>query len=358
MPVRVANSHFPKVGEHSALCIEKPVMNGNRPPKRLVIGLLNNMSVSALDATERQFAAILDSASAGIDIELKRFVLPEILESESTSIYRDRNYESSESLGSADVDGLIVTGREPMTPELRHEPYWDSFVQALEWAQNETVSTIWSCLAAHAAVLHLDGIRRVRSEQKHSGIYNCTRVSDHPIAAGMPLQFCLPHSRWNGLREADIMRAGYEVITQTEGGEVDCFLRQGKSLFVFFQGHPEYQAETLLLEYRRDVGRFLRGEATNYPCIPYGYFDRTATRELTAIQLRAIEDRREDTLAQIAAVFSTAETKNGWHSAASRFYRNWLGYISSQKMSHSEMNDERVTCQSGSEADALQSTYR
>ncbi len=355
MPVIVVNSPLPNVTDRGTMRFEEALLNVDPAPKRLVIGLLNNMSAGALDATERQFTALLESASADIEIELKRFVLPEIMEGEPTSIYSDRNYESSESLPDAQIDGLIVTGREPTTPDLRNEAYWQSFARILEWAQTETLSAVWSCLAAHAAVLHMDGIQRVKSEQKHSGIYSCTRVSDHPIAAGMPLQFRLPHSRWNGLREADVMRAGYEVITQTEGGEVDCFLREGKSLFVFFQGHPEYEAETLLLEYRRDVGRFLRGEAANYPCIPYGYFDRAVTRELTCIQLEAIENRRENILSQIESIFSTNETKNGWHSAASRLYRNWLGYISSQKLSRSDLSRKTVTSGRESDVEVVQS---
>ena len=43
------------------------------------------------------------------------------------------------------------------------------------------------------------------------------------------------------------------------------FVKQTRSLFIFFQGHPEYEETTLLREYRRDVGRFLRGQQPHYP---------------------------------------------------------------------------------------------
>jgi homoserine O-succinyltransferase/O-acetyltransferase len=357
MSVTVVNSQIPNLRDNAVLRVEKSRKDMDRAPKRIVIGLLNNMSVGALDATERQFVALLESASDGLSIQLKRFALPEILEGESASVYRDRNYESSDLLEGAEIDGLIVTGREPTTPDLRNEQYWPSFVRVLEWAQSGTISTVWSCLAAHAAVLHLDGIQRVRSERKHSGIYPCTRVSDHPIAAGVPLQFRCPHSRWNGLREADIMRAGYEVITQTEGGEVDCFLREGRSLFVFFQGHAEYQAETLLLEFRRDVGRFLRGEAANYPAIPQGYFDRATTAELRRVELHAIERQQEDTLAQIASIISSVDKQNGWLFAASRIYRNWLEYIHTEKTSRADARQNAEARESGSGGYALQSMH-
>ena len=59
-------------------------------------------------------------------------------------------------------DALIVTGTEPVAPLLSDEPYWERLRELLQWAQANTTSSIWSCLAAHAAVELLDGIRRRR----------------------------------------------------------------------------------------------------------------------------------------------------------------------------------------------------
>jgi homoserine O-succinyltransferase len=289
------------------------------------------MSAGALEATERQFTLILNSASKDFSIRLKRYFLPEVAQSEPAAVYRDLNYGSIESLWSAKLDGLIVTGREPLTPNLRDEPYWDSFVRVIEWARDNTCSTTWSCLAAHAAVLHMDGIQRVRSEEKKSGIFDCARISDHPIAANVPDRFRLPHSRWNGLAEPDLTGCGYEVITRIDNADVDCFIKQERSLFLFFQGHPEYQSETLLLEYRRDVGRFLRGESAAYPSIPQGYFDENTSRELFEIRRRATGQSHEETLAQLIEFFSATGQENAWHATASTIYRNWLEYISSEK---------------------------
>jgi len=55
------------------------------------------------------------------------------------------------------------------------------------------------------------------------------------------------------------------------------FVKERKSLFLFFQGHPEYDADSLPREYRRDVGRFLRSERESYPGMPKGYFDEATT---------------------------------------------------------------------------------
>ncbi|HEX4032092.1 MAG TPA: homoserine O-succinyltransferase [Terracidiphilus sp.] len=329
MPVTLAkNPSTIRIDNRASRDLE-PAERAGRQDKQLIIGLLNNMS--AIEATERQFTSLLESASHGFSILLKRYYMPEVAKSESAALYRGRHYESIESLWGSDLDGLIVTGREPLTSNLRDEPYWDSFVRVLEWARENTCSAIWSCLAAHAAVLHMDGIPRVRSEQKYSGIFDCTRVSDHPIAAKVPARVRLPHSRWNGLAEADLTRSGYDVITRADDAGVDCFIKQDRSLFVFFQGHPEYQSETLLLEYRRDVARFLRGDSVNYPGVPRGYFNDQALQELSEIQRQATGQPQEATLARLATVFSATSKENGWHTTASTFYRNWLEHISSEK---------------------------
>jgi homoserine O-succinyltransferase len=141
----------------------------------------------------------------------------------------------------------------------------------------------------------------------------------------------MPHSRWNGLVEADLERCGYQLITRTDHAGVDCFIKQDRSLFLFFQGHPEYQPETLLHEYRRDVGRFLRGESPRYPGIPLGYFDEKASRELAKIQRHAAIGQHGETFAQLATLFSATARDDGWHTAGSTIYHNWLEYISSEK---------------------------
>jgi homoserine O-succinyltransferase len=60
------------------------------------------------------------------------------------------------------------------------EPYWAAFSQLVDWASHNTISTLWSCLAAHAAVLRLDRIERVPLREKCIGIFDCDKLADHP----------------------------------------------------------------------------------------------------------------------------------------------------------------------------------
>jgi homoserine O-succinyltransferase/O-acetyltransferase len=291
----------------------------------LHIGLVNNMPETAFKATQRQFVSLLDAASGDIQIRLSLFILPGLSKSES-GIHS--GYSNVDALFDTRLDGLIVTGREPTTPNLRDEPYWESFTQVLEWAQENTSSTIWSCLAAHAAVLHMDDIRRRKRSNKLSGVFECVPASDHWLTKGVPLRFQVPHSRWNGVAEADLAARGYEVVARSGDTEVDTFIKQGSSLFLFFQGHPEYESDTLCREYRRDVERYLR-QLNVYPSMPADYFDQDTEDALNAVWKQA--SGTEDLLTDITNALQAGSIRNTWHSTATSMYRNWLEFICARR---------------------------
>jgi homoserine O-succinyltransferase len=296
----------------------------------LDIGLLNNMPDAALDATERQFRALLDAAADGLAVRLTLYTLPEIPRSDFGR-HQVSRYSDFRDLWDHHHDGLIVTGTEPRAADLKDEPFWGSLTRVLEWAERHTHSTILSCLAAHAGVLHSDGIVRRPLGDKRFGIFECVGVSNHPVTAGAPSRLRMPHSRWNEIPEEALLACGYSVLTRSADAGVDAFVRQRKSMFVFFQGHPEYDATTLLLEYRRDIGRFLRGERDTYPPMPQGYFDEETGHRLRTLRERALSDRHEQLLAEFPLAMAAGKVTNSWRSTAEGLYRNWLRYIHSEK---------------------------
>ena len=299
-------------------------------PNCVDVGLINNMPDPALDATERQFRALLGAAAGHLTVRLTLYTLPEV---PRTDFGRQQvsKYTNIDELWTRHHDGLIVTGTEPQAADLKDEPYWGSLTRVLEWAEHHTYSTILSCLAAHAGILHIDGIVRRPLDDKRFGVFECVRVSDHPLTACAPDRVRMPHSRWNEIPEEALRACGYRVLTRSDGAGVDAFVKQRKSLFVFFQGHPEYEATTLLLEYRRDIGRFLRGERDTYPPMPVGYFDDETVRVLDDLRERALSDRREELLAQFPLSAAAGRVMNNWRSAGESLYRNWLGYLSWEK---------------------------
>ena len=139
--------------------------------KRIDIGLVNNMPDAALLATERQFSNLLAAASGRMDVRLHLYALSDVPRSAEARAALKRTYQDVKALRPGRLDALIVTGAEPVAPELDQEPYWRALADLIDWADANTVSTILSCLAAHAGVLHLDGIEREPLPAKCSGIF-------------------------------------------------------------------------------------------------------------------------------------------------------------------------------------------
>lgn len=297
----------------------------------VTIGLLNNMAGAAFKATERQFVTLLDSASEGIPIHVSFYALPGLSRTESRGQHFANHCENAVSLLDTHLDGLIVTGREPKMASLRDEPYWRSFTQVLEWARSNTYSTLWSCLAAHAAILHMDGIDRRKSDEKNFGIFECMHETEHELTQGLATRFHVPHSRWNGVEHQDLVERGYSVLSRIAGDGVDTFIKQEQSLFVFFQGHLEYETDTLMREYRRDVGRYIKGELRVYPLLPRGYFDEGTERALTALGEQATLLRNVEIVKQVAAAMEKTTINNTWSQPATQIYANWLQLIHTRK---------------------------
>jgi homoserine O-succinyltransferase/O-acetyltransferase len=294
------------------------------------VALVNNMPDAALDATERQFRALLSAAAGDVDVSLTMYSLPEVRRGEFGR-QRVRRYAPIDELWDRRHDGLIVTGAEPHAADLKDEPYWGSLTRLLEWAEASTYSTILSCLAAHAGILFMDGISRRPLGGKRFGVFECLRVCDHPLTKSAEDGLRMPHSRWNDVPEEALRACGYHVLMRSAEAGVGMFVKQRKSLFVFFQGHPEYDAVTLLLEYRRDVARYLRFEREVYPAMPQGYFDVAIERRLAELQARALRERTEALLAEFPIAAAAGSVANNWRSSAEQVYRNWLAFIATAK---------------------------
>jgi len=224
------------------------------------------------------------------------------------------------------IDGLIVTGAEPNAATLPQETFWRELTDIVDWAKDNTRSAIWSCLAAHVAVLHLDGVERKRIETKCSGIHDCLKVSSHWLTEGLPSPFKVAHSRLNELRADDLTAHGYQLLAQSPQGGVDSFAKDLGSHFIFFQGHPEYEALSLEREYFRDISRFLSGERDIYPGLPIGYFDAETEQRLVAFAARAQSERRPALSTELPERNLRQDMETG--AAATVMFRNWLDYLS------------------------------
>jgi homoserine O-succinyltransferase/O-acetyltransferase len=328
MPVLV--DRYPSLAASSPALRNAPYEG---PLRHIDVGLVNNMPDAAMEATVRQFLALLGAAGDGVVVHLKLFSMPGVPFSEWRRQHLSTCYLDFDEIWDTRLDGLIVTGTEPRAFDLAAEPYWADLARLVDWAEENTTATVWSCLAAHAAVLHLDGIKRSPLARKCFGLFEHITAPEHHLLQGQSSPILTPHSRWNELSEESLISSGYRVLSKSTVAGVDIFVKERKSLFLFFQGHPEYEADTLAREHRRDVGRFLRSESDDYPNLPEQYFDPAATELLNVFRSRALADRREELLSEFPVERSFRTLAHSWHAQASRTYRNWLNYIIGRKAS-------------------------
>jgi homoserine O-succinyltransferase len=308
---------------------------GNRETRRepLRIALINNMPDSALEDTEVQFYELLDSAAGDIPLSLKLYSLPHLPHSDAGQKHLNNFYFEFNDLLNSRFDGAIMSGTEPRQADLRDEPYWTALTKVLDWAEKSTASTVLSCLAAHAGVLYSDSIPRHRLSDKRFGVFEHKKVRDHALTNGAGNTMEIPQSRWNELRADELTSRSYEILMQSAEAGVDLFVKKKReSLFVHFQGHPEYSTRTLLKEYRRDIKRFLRKERETYPSMPHGYFDDKATKLLSAFRESVVANPREELLAKFPEAAVAGTLQETWQASAAAVYRNWLEYLLSRKV--------------------------
>lgn len=300
----------------------------DRGGAELTIGLINNMPDPALKATERQFMKLLQAAAGPRRIRFHCFSLPSVKRSPEAKWHVESEYSDLADLKRQRFDGLIVTGAEPVAPELDQEPYWRDLTELIDWAKLNTRSTIWSCLAAHAAVLHLDRIERRRLPAKCHGIFDCEAVISDQLTHAAPVPLKVSHSRLNEIAESDLAEAGYQVLTRSAQAGVDVFVRQYASRFVFFQGHPEYDALSLQREYLRDIGRYLARERDNYPHLPVSYFAAATEEKLARFEKQARHQRHPALTNELPGLNLRDDIGAG--SAAAALFCNWLQYLGAE----------------------------
>lgn len=294
------------------------------------IALVNNMPDAALEETELQFSSLIEAAAGDVAVTMKFYSLPGIVRTGRAQERVTNEYFGVDDLWNSRFDGVIITGTEPRQPDLRKEPYWAELAKTFEWAERNTKSAVLSCLAAHAGVLHGDGIERQPLTDKRFGLFEERKTCDHALLRGASDPMPFPHSRWNELRTEQLSAAGYTVLTSSPEAGANLFVKRKRdSLFVHFQGHPEYGAQTLLKEYRRDVGRFLRKERETYPNMPSKYFDSEATRLLTDFRELAVTSGRADSMKSFPEQAIANRLTSPWRATAVCVYRNWLQYAAS-----------------------------
>jgi homoserine O-succinyltransferase len=343
MPIFLEGSSAPdRWADHKAARAISIVTDSRPRLDGIRIALVNNMPDAALEDTEAQFFTLLDAAAGRIRARIRLYTLPGVPRTERGRQHLSCLYSEFRDLWTRQFDAIIVTGTEPCTPRLSNEPYWPQIKQLIDWAERNTITSVWSCLAAHASVLQGDGIERRRLSNKKFGVFEVARIVHHPLTR-LEEKIRFPHSRWNELPGDALLQAGYTILTESPSAGVDSFIKIRKnSLFLHFQGHPEYEAMTLFKEYRRDIRRFLKGEREDYPSMPKDYFDTSAAKILSDFQSAALSHRHENQMRSFPEESILPQLVNGWQSCAISIYRNWLHFIAERRREVSAFRSRSV----------------
>lgn len=304
------------------------------PGRRQVrIALLNLMPDAALEATERQFARLLGAGSGDGDGGAPQLVLATLEALPRGPKARDhiaRRYCSFADARARGLDGLVITGTNVTGEDLTGEPFREPLLEAAEWGLRHARSTLLSCLATHAVLHARFGQPRRRLPAKCWGVY--PHQVDHAgagpaacLVRGLGATVPVPHSRWNEVTAGQFAAAGLRVLVASPAAGAHLAASDDGRL-VCLQGHPEYDAVSLLKEFKRDARLFADGALAAFPPFPDGYLPPPAQAILASW--------RERGLAAAAAgrswpEFPEAEVAplvpDPWRAGAEAVFRNWVG---------------------------------
>jgi len=299
----------------------------------LRIGLVNNMPDSAVLRTEQQFTHLLQSSANDVCVEVVLYALPTVPRLGSVRAHIEATYEPIEALCNDTLDGIVVTGTEPLERDLRDEAFWGALAGLVDWIDDRGLPAMFSCLAAHAAVLHADGVPRTRLANKCFGVFEEDVARHHVLMEGTDARMWMPHTRWNQVTEADLRKAGYDILSRSGDAGVGYFARHRNGLWLLCQGHPEYDGANLLREYRRDVARFLQQQRATYPELPRSYFGEHHTTALHAFRQEALAHGNASFMASFPRILHGSPTWDAWQSGATSVFGNWLKYAAAAKPS-------------------------
>ena len=297
--------------------------------RELHIGLLNMMPDAALTATEFQFIRLVGASNQIAQFYVYPFSIPELNRGPEASEHISQHYFDFADLREQGLDALIITGANVANPSLDEEPFWDPLIEIVRWAEKSVASILCSCLATHALVKFNHGIERRRLPKKKWGVYSHKiHHPEHPLTWEINTRFDAPHSRYNDISKEQFEQAGLTVLVDSEEAGAHLAVSPDQFRIVYFQGHPEYDAISLLKEYKREVSRYLSNERDDAPGFPENYFSEEAGKIASQYLQRALEAKaNDDALPEFPESELHTFVDNTWGDTGKAIVNNWLGLV-------------------------------
>ena len=291
MPIRIPDS-LPAIGvlesENIFVMTEHRALHQDIRPLNLLI--LNLMPTKIV--TETQILRKLSNTPLQINVQLLKTSSHTAQNTDSQHL--DSFYTTFEAVREERYDGMIITGAPVENLEFEDVDYWDELCQIMRWTRSHVHSTLHICWGAQAGLYYHYGIPKHTLSKKLFGIYEHDIIRKRsPLFRGFDDRFYAPHSRYTEVTLEDVLAVPeLELLaTSREAGVFGVKSTDNRRFFIF--AHPEYDSDTLALEYFRDVTKGLD------IAVPAHYFP---------------EDN------------PSLEPMVNWRSAGQLLYTNWLNY--------------------------------
>lgn len=258
-----------------------------RPLKVLILNLMPTKIV-----TETQLLRKLSNTPLQIQVELLHTA--SYTGHYTDSSHLDTFYTTFDRIRDNKYDGMIITGAPVENLEFDQVDYWEELCQIMEWSKTHVHSTLHICWGAQAGLFYHYGIPKRSLDKKLFGVFPHRMLRPNaPLFRGFDDVFYVPHSRYTEVWAEDIQKIPQlELLAVSDKAGVFAVKTQD-SRQLFLTGHPEYDADTLALEYRRDVDKGLD------IAVPERYFPGDDPSKAPVVT---------------------------WRSAAQLLYTNWLNY--------------------------------
>ena len=250
MPIKIPHSLPAKeVLESENIFVMDEARAVSQDIRPLKISILNLMPTKVV--TETQLLRLLSNTPLQVDITLL-----------NTASHRSKNtaaehletfYKTFSSIEKEKYDGLIITGAPVERLDFADVDYWDELCAIMEWSKTHVYTSLYVCWGAFAGLYYNHGIDKHPLEQKLSGVFrHRTRLPAHPLLRGFNETFCAPHSRYSYVNQSDI-ESNPALLLLSDSPEAGVYIAasvDGREVYI--TGHPEYDTDTLRLEYLRD----------------------------------------------------------------------------------------------------------
>ena len=239
------------------------VMDSDRAGKQdirpIEIAIVNLMPTK--EVTEAQLVRLLSNSPLQINITLVKMAT--YTSTHTSDDHMSRFYCTLEEAKKKKFDGMIVTGAPVENMPFEEVKYWKELTEIIDFAEDHVTSTIYICWGAQAALYYQYGINKKPLPEKLFGIFETKAVVENDmLLKGMNDEFNIPHSRHTTIDEDAVYKCKELKVLAVSDKAGICIAKRHNNKSFYFTGHAEYDRNTLLTEYERDLAK---GEKIHAP---------------------------------------------------------------------------------------------